>query len=271
MLFSNGTFAQQQAGNDAVVSSKTPVEHNEDDDNRPPVEVGPGGGIALEKSYRTEAEAQSRWHTHVLWESRYVSEGRDNLSGDGLFSLSSEFTIDDVTFAPWLAHSPAADYSEVNLNFVYSTYLAQNLVASLGYNHLRFRDQGENTSDNEISFDLGYQMQQHLSVSAVIYHSFEADGTFTEISSTYYDEPGNKIHYSVVFLAGANAGYIPDGHSGLNHVQLLTTVSYIPVMRLEFYATAGYNQAINRDAIQYPGDELLTDFFWGGLGMVYVF
>lgn len=247
------------------------ADQHEEDDNRPPVEIGPGGGIKLEKSYRTEAEAQSAWHTHALWESRYVSEGRDNLSGDGLFSLSSEFAIDDVAFVPWLAHSPAADYTELNLNFIYSTFIAQNLAASLGYTHLRFYDQGEDTTDNEVSLDLGYQLLQHLTLSVVIYHSFESDGAFTELVAGYYDEPDPQIHYSVSFMMGANAGYIADGHKGLNYYQLLASVSYIPFTRLELYAGAGYNQAINSDAARYAGDESLNDFSWGGIGIVYLF
>lgn len=264
-------LAIEQTENNSVVNTITSTEHSEDDNNRPSVEAGAGGGIALEKSHRTEAESLYSWHSHMLWESRYVSEGRDNLSGDGLFSLSSEFTIDDLTFIPWLAHSSPADYTELNLNLVYSTFVTEKLAASIGYTHLRFHDRGENSSDNEISLDLGYRLHQQLTVSAVVYHSFEADGSFAEFATSYYHELSDKVNYSVAVLLGANAGYIADGHDGLNNFQLLSTASYLPFDRLELYASASYNQAIGRDVMQYPGDETLKDFFWGGVGLVYLF
>ena len=70
---------------------------------------------------------------------------------------------------------------------------------------------------------------------------------------------------------GVNADYIPDGHNGLNHVQLRVNAAYQPVLQIELHSYVGYNQAINRDAIKYAGDEPLGDFFWGGVGLTYLF
>ncbi len=72
-------------------------------------------------------------------------------------------------------------------------------------------------------------------------------------------------------MFGVNAEYIPDGHNGLNHFQLRANASYLPASQIELYVYTGYNQAINRDAVRYAGDELLADFFWGGIGITYLF
>lgn len=70
---------------------------------------------------------------------------------------------------------------------------------------------------------------------------------------------------------GVNAGYVADGHTGLNHFQLHADASYHPFIQTEFYSYIGYNAAINRDVVNYSGDDSLADFFWGGIGFIYVF
>jgi len=237
----------------------------------PPVQVGPGGDITLERKQRTEMESLFEWHTHFLWESRYVTEGRDNLSGDGLVSVSSEFIIGEANFLPWYAYSPGADYSELNLNFIYGILPTEDLAVYFGYNHIRARYLGERANDNEISLDLVHKLIKRVVLAAGIYHSFDASGSFMEMTVKYFDAPYKRAHYSVQAGLGVNAGYVSDGHAGLNHFQLRANASYLPVIQVELYAYTGYNAAINRDAIRYTGDELLGDFFWGGVGCVYVF
>jgi hypothetical protein len=92
-----------------------------------------------------------------------------------------------------------------------------------------------------------------------------------EMAVKYFDAPYKRAHYSVQAGLGVNAGYVSDGHTGLNNFQLRANVSYLPVIQVELYAYTGYSAAINRDAVRYAGDELLGDFFWGGVGFVYVF
>ncbi len=181
----------------------------------PPVQVGPGGDITLERKQRTEMESLFEWHTHFLWESRYVTEGRDNLSGDGLVSVSSEFIIGEATFLPWYAVSPGADYSELNLNFIYGILPTEDLAVYFGYNHIRARYLGERANDNEISLDLVHKLIKRVVLAAGIYHSFDASGSFMEMTVKYFDAPYKRAHYSVQAGLGVNAGYVSDGHTGL--------------------------------------------------------
>ena len=197
-----------------------------------------------------------------------MTEGRDNLSAGNLVSVSSEFIIDELYVVPWLAYRPDADYSELNLNVVYGTALTDDFLAYFGYNHIRARYLDERAIDNEISFDMAYRLFEHVAAFAGIDHSFDADGSFVEMGVKYFDNLNKKIHYSVLGSMGANADYVPDGHNGLNHVQLRVNAAYQPVMQIELYSYAGYNQAINRDVIKYAGDEPLGDFFWGGVGVL---
>ena len=88
------------------------------EDSIPPIEVGPAGNISRESPYRTEAEEQSPVHFHAMWETRYITEGRDNLSGNSLLAFSTDLSYDNFTFAPWIAGSAYTDYLELNLNLV---------------------------------------------------------------------------------------------------------------------------------------------------------
>ncbi|MGB5398535.1 MAG: hypothetical protein WBN96_15420 [Gammaproteobacteria bacterium] len=231
-----------------------------------PVETGAGGDIRIERKYRTVAESQFEWHAHLLWESRYVTEGRDNLSGNNLVSVSSEFAIDELSVVPWFATSPSADYSEFNLNIVYGTQLAQGLIIYAGYNRIQAKDNGVSGNDNEISLDLAYKFSKQLNLLASVYHSFDADGAFIELAVKRGHRLNEKTRVRAQAVLGTNAGYVSDGHHGLNNVQLRANITYEPTTKMELYAYSGYNIAINRDEIRYTGDVLLDDFFWGGVG-----
>jgi hypothetical protein len=85
------------------------------------------------------------------------------------------------------------------------------------------------------------------------------------------DAINRRVHYSVQGVPGVNAEYVPDGQNGLNHFQLRTNAAYLPATQTELYAYVGYNVAIDQDSVQYAGDELPGDFFWGGVGLTYLF
>ncbi len=235
------------------------------------VEIGTGGNIRLEKPYRTELEAESEWHAHILWESRYVTEGRDNLSGDGLYSASTEFNYKDINIVPWIAKAVNEDYSEFNLNVVYGTKLLDHLELFLGYNHIQSRVSGISLHDNEISLDLAYFYDKRFQIVTNLYYSFDAQGAFAEVALKKGYRIDNRLSINLRAILGFNAGYVIDGHNGINHGQLLARASYLVMDELEIYAYTGYNQAINRDINRYTGDEFLRDFFWGGVGLSYRF
>ncbi|MFW2373363.1 MAG: hypothetical protein ACN4GM_09615 [Gammaproteobacteria bacterium] len=253
------------------VSNQATESVNDKDDSARPVEIGPGGNIKLEGKYRERAESLFDWHGHLLWESRYVSEGRDNLSGKGLVSLSTEFTMGEFSVIPWIADSPSADYSEFNLNVVYGTKLSENLDMHIEYNHIRARDADVRASDNEISLDLSSDQLKQFYIAASIYHSFDADGSFMELGIFQGHRINKSIHISVLAKLGVNSGYVTDGHDGLNHFQMRANMAYHPLEKMEVYAYVGYNRAIDRDVSRYVGDELLGNFFWSGVGITYRF
>jgi len=249
-----------------------PVTAQETDEQDPrDVEIGAGGNIRLEKPYRTNIEEEFDWHAHLLWESRYVTEGRDNLSGKGIYSVSTEFNYKDINIVPWVADAINTDYSEFNLNIVYGTKLLDNLELFIGYNHIQSRESGINSNDNEVSLDLAYFYDKRFQIVTNFYYSFDAQGAFAEIAFKKGYRVDNTLSINLHAILGFNSGYVIDGHNGINHGQLLSRASYVVTKEMEVYAYAGYNFAINRDSNRYVGDEFLRDFFWGGIGISYRF
>lgn len=242
-----------------------------EDDNVTPIETGVGGTLKQENELRTAAESLYELHAHLAWESRYVTEGRDNLAGNSITSLSTELNLGELNIIPWLAHSSGADYSELNINVVYGKKLTDSLTIYVGYDRIYSRLSGVNIDDNEVGLGLSYQWLEYIKMSALTYYSFAAEGSFMEASVSYQRVLKKKLDFIVQGKLGANAGYISDGHDGLNYAHLLASVDYHALTRMDIYAYAGYNQAINRDAVQYAGDELLGDFIWGGVGFTYRF
>ena len=108
-------------------------------------------------------------------------------------------------------------------------------------------------------------------MAAGIYHSFEADGSFIEVTANYFDNIEKDINYSLQGRLGINTGYVTDGHKGLNHFQLRANASYLPFIQAEVYAYTAYNIAIDKDPEKYTGDELLGNFLWAGIGLIYLF
>lgn len=248
-----------------VTAQTTGAEKSQD------VEIGPGGHVKPEKPYRTKLEEEFEWHAHLLWESRYVSEGRDNLSGKGIYSASTEFNYKNINIVPWIADGIHSDYSEFNLNIVYGAKLLDQLELFVGYSHIRSRESESNAHDNEISLDLAYAVNKNFQILTNVYYSFDAEGAFSQVAINKDYRFDDTFSITLCALLGFNADYVVDGHNGINHGQLLARASYLVNKEIELYAYSGYNLAIHRDRRRYAGDELLRDFFWGGIGMSYRF
>lgn len=203
------------------------------------------------------------------YESRYVSEGRDNLVGDGLLGTTLELGYRGFTGGAWYANSPAADYDELN-SWVQYDHALGDFEISVAYTHLRFLS--DDTHDNEIGLGLGYRaLPWNLSASALGYYSFEAEGTFFELGLNGEYEVKPWLTLSPYLILGINSGYISDGHNGANNLEM-GLAAEIPLRdRLSLVVHGSYNFEINSDPGQYAGDESLNNFFHGGVSLRHSF
>jgi hypothetical protein len=234
------------------------------------LEVGVGGNIKSVAS-TDYADEKLNIHIHPLWESHYVTEGRDNLPNSALASIASEINYNTFTFIPWLATGTDTDYDELNLNAIYTAQLSEHVALYAGYTHIKAHEEGVNSTDNELSLDINYAYSQDFHVLASIYHSLSLSGSFIDLAIKKEYAFNDLMLLELQTTAGFNSGYVSDGHNGLNNVKLAANLSYQLLDNVMLSGYASYSVAINKDAAQYSGDENLRSLFWAGLGVSYQF
>lgn len=203
--------------------------------------------------------------------SSYITEGRDNLSNNGLAAVSTELSHNNFSIMPWLAKGIGTDYSELNLNMSYSSMLADNLELVSGYTYLYANEDQDSANDHEISIELIYTINEQLQLISSNYYSVDAKGTFLDFSINKQLPLSDALSLEFKASVGFNAGYIAQGHNGINHVQLTSQISYQLIEPLQVFAHSNYSVAINKDAVNYSDDQLLTDAFWAGIGVSYTY
>ena len=213
-------------------------------------------------------------HLHLGWESRYVSEGRDNLDGDSLVTTSAEYSWNWLTAGVWYGGSPDQSYDEFQLSLGL-THSIGDFEYYLAYTHLRspqdLRLLFDDNYDNEMGVGVVWSgLPVGLEFTLDAYYSFKSDGSFWEIALNREFEISDCLTISGMGIFGVNQGYVSDGHDGANNVAFLAELQYALSETLTFNAHAAYTWALERDA-SLAGDELLRDTFHGGVGMQWVF
>lgn len=240
-----------------------------DSEGEVPVQIGPGGRIIRESPLDTDQEAGSPFHLHFLYESRYVSEGRDNLAGGSLLTTSTDLSWGSFSFAPWFAYGPDDDYSELNLSLIYSHQWGEDWEGYLGYTHLQFFS--DNDHDNEIGVGVAYSGLEWFDLVGDAYYSFAGNGVYFEAGAVFPVFSTDEMSLGAFVLAGFNGGYVPDGHPGADNVSTGLDFEWVWGPKVAFTGFVGYSLAIDADQQNYEEDELLRDMFWGSLGFKVVF
>ena len=213
---------------------------------------------------RPHAHDEAEWHSHIGWESRYFSEGRDALDGDSLLFGSFEFGWKHLAGGIWYGNSPERDYDELQLTLAI-TQSIQEIDFYAGYTHLRFPF--ANVHDNELGLGFAWLgLPLDLELSSDIYYSFEADGYFAELTLGREFRLSDRLSLNLSSPFGVNQGYVADGHDGANHVALRLALEFAITSQVSLIAHATQSWGLDpNDA--FPGDEGLPDFFHGGVGL----
>lgn len=224
---------------------------------------------AFSRVYATN-ENSSAWTFKTGYESHYVTEGRDNLNGNPLWTASAEFSSSPITIGFWYGHSPAADYAELNLAAAWSAQ-AGPVDVTCGFTWLRFLEDG--TKDAELSLTLekdGLPGGLASAVSAV--YSAEARGLFCEaiLAREFRLGPGD-VTLSPFVAAGWNEGYVADGHRGMNHVAFGLSGAAPLGKLLRLTAHVACSCAVDAEPASYPGDGALGDILHAGVAVEMAF
>jgi len=207
-------------------------------------------------------------HLHTGWESQYFSEGRDNLDGDSLWATSSELGWTHFSGGFWYGLSPDQDYDELQLTLGL-TETVGDFEFYISYTHLRYP--ADHLHDNEIGIGGSWSgLPLELEVAANAYYSFDAEGSFWEVTLNREFGFSDRLTLLGSGIMGVNQGYIPDGHDGANHFALRVGAEYAITQSLAITAHAGYSWALDKDS-NLSGDDQLIDFLHGGVNLQWSF
>ncbi|MFT5622220.1 MAG: hypothetical protein ACI9FZ_000140 [Bacteroidia bacterium] len=207
-----------------------------------------------------EGSAAVEWAATTMWESRYIDSGREDLDDSGIFSGELIGSLDEFSFGAWLGVADSEGYEELNLFAAYGFQFG-DVAVEVGYTHLEFASDSEN--DDELSIAAEVEVLGGFIVGVSGVYSFEAEGSFVEISLAYplafFDE---RLWLVPSVHEGFDYGYRSESHDGPNHVQISVDLEY----RLtESTALVGYvAHSVAQDDVE---REDLGDVSWFGLGL----
>ena len=122
-------------------------------------------------------------------ESRYISEGRNNLSHGGLVTLALEGERENLFAGAWYGRGTGVGYEETNL-FAGSRWQVAGLAGYLGYSRLLFA--GDESDDNELAGGAVWSPRDGDPVALLVDYRYStlADGGFPTRRMDYSDAGG---------------------------------------------------------------------------------
>ncbi len=167
--------------------------------------------------YAKESETFNKIKLQAGWASNYLSEGRENLPNEGLFTFEAETLWKGLALGAWLWVGDASAYKELNV-WVSYPFQIDPLDFYVGYTRLAFLDTDE--YDNELIAGLSLEIYENISTFADAVYSTEQSGTFLELGAQYsLGLLNDSIELTPYFVEGFDFGYASEPFSGMNHFQ----------------------------------------------------
>lgn len=200
----------------------------------------------------------------VAWESAYLTEGRDNLAGESLMSLQWEVARQSAVASVWFGQGVETDYEELELALGYG-WEAGRWQLEAGAALLWFPQ--DRQSDQEFGLMAVYQINARLAAHLHIYHSLQAGASYqlAELASGGWRLGGVELRGKLG--AGSNAGYIADGHRGVDHLAAAVEAEQPLAGEAVVAARLAYTVPVERNPARHPGDASLYHGWQFALGM----
>ena len=208
--------------------------------------------------------AQPAIDLSLIYDSKYVSEGRDNLGDGGLVSFEAVAGFENgVAVGTWYAVSTddVVDYEEQNYFAEYG-FMVGSVEAYVGYTHLNFND---GSHDNEFGAGIASTMLP-VDLALDYVYSVEAEGAFVEVTLSKGFESENGLVFSPYITQGFDYGYASEDYDGANHTQVGLAVEKEVAMNITLSGHISHSFAgsdVDRDGL---GDET-----FGGAAVTFSF
>jgi len=198
--------------------------------------------------------------------SRYVSEGRNQLSSGGIYWVGAVHNINEnmsLGIAYGLGSDSTANYDELNLSAVYSNSAA-SFDYTLAYTRLEFFK--DNASDDELSLSIAYTEIALFTPLSNLVYSVAADGAFIDIGGEKEFQINRDFLITPYILVAYDFGYANGQEEGYNHTSIGVSLNYIVSENISITALAENN--IGGSIIQREGAK--TDQFHSGIYLSYI-
>ncbi len=159
------------------------------------------------------------------WDSRYVSEGRDNLSAGGIAWSGIHHSRDGLGAFVLFGRADSVNYAELNAGVEYCFNPLESVEAGVGMQRLEFYGD-ERAHDNEVYAYLAYQGLSWLTPSINYTYATEASGYFVELSLHSHWQVNEQLTLTPYVTQGFDFGYASQTHDGPNHLQLGVEACY---------------------------------------------
>lgn len=159
------------------------------------------------------------------WDSKYVSQGRNNLANGGIYWLNASVQHANLSTYALVGRGDNQAYTEWNIGLEYALDLSEHLDANFGYQ--RIESYGDSRcQDNELFAELAYTAAPWLVPSISYVYSTEAAGYFVGLSLHSYWQLTEQFIFSPYVTQGIDFKYNTQEHNGRNHLQFGLEASY---------------------------------------------
>ncbi|MBY6108355.1 hypothetical protein KUW19_17980 [Ferrimonas balearica] len=202
------------------------------------------------------------------YDSKYISQGRDNLDQGGIYWASGAAGFDNgivLSAAYGYAADSDVDYDELNLGIEYGFELGD--FAFYGsYTRLEFFKDDE--ADNEFGAGVAYGGLSWFEPFIDYVYSTESEGSFVEIGVQRAFALNERLALTPYVIAGLDYGYANPDHDGENHLAVGATLGYQLTEQLGLTLIAEHTEA-HRQMAKDEGIE--TDQTWAGIHLTMAF
>lgn len=179
-------------------------------------------GIVLIPSFALADEVDDIF-INAGWNSKYVSEGRDNLDTGGIAWTEVSASYGDLELLLYRGESDSTSYGEWNVGLAEAVSFGDFQLA-ISYTYLYFTE--DRVYDNEFGVECMAPAFAGVEASLAVLYSTEADGAYGEIFMERGFDLGGQLSMTVHGILGANGGYVVGEPEGLNHAQLGVVMTY---------------------------------------------
>jgi hypothetical protein len=195
------------------------------------------------------------------FESKYISEGRNNLESGGLSSFNTDISIHWLNLNMWYGTSVDSDYRELQFSAGLSFFLS-DIGINFGLTDLS--NLHEESCDQEFYTEISYNKFNWLTPTIVNVYSFSSDGSFVELLlENKVAFQNQQLGLTLFLLGGLDFGYI-ENTNGLNNFQMGVKLSYQILDNVYFISylasSFGVWEVLSNENHTWGGIRISTDF-----------